>query len=103
MALVDVNGPGLDRTAGSIEIGEPRPVTFVGDVADTAVAERLTEATATSGRVTGLVNNAAVLFEADTAATTDQWDKTIAVNLTAAWLMARPFILAWSKPDAVPS
>jgi NAD(P)-dependent dehydrogenase (short-subunit alcohol dehydrogenase family) len=47
------------------------------------------------GRVTGLVNNAGRLIEADVVSLTeDQWDAVMDVNLKGAWRMTRAFIPA---------
>jgi NAD(P)-dependent dehydrogenase (short-subunit alcohol dehydrogenase family) len=92
VVAVDVDEPGLAETAGAIDAD--RLVTVAGDVTDTSLSEEVVAtARARFGPPTGLVNNAAVLFEADTVTTTeDQWDRTLAVNLTAPWQLARAVI-----------
>ena len=69
---------------------------IVGDVADeTAAGAAVNLAVGAHGRLTGLVNNAAVLYEASTVETTrEQWDHTLAVNLTAPWLWSKAAIPA---------
>lgn len=93
VALVDLDGPGLDATAASLGGDEARSVTRVGDVADAEVCADIVAAAGNLGAITGLVNNAAILYEADTVDTTQQeWDRTLAVNLTAPWRLARAVI-----------
>ena len=99
VVLVDVDQSGLE----AVEAVEAdlrgrgyRVMVSVGDVSEEVVCQALVGAAETVfGAPTGLVNNAAVLHEADTVATTaEQWDRTIAVNLTAPWLLARAAIPA---------
>lgn len=64
---------------------------LVGDVTDDEVVRRAVDAA--GDRLRGLVNNAGVLFEADTVDTERTvWDRTIDVNLTAPWLFAKAAI-----------
>lgn len=50
------------------------------------------------GRLDVLVNNAGIIYRADAVETTDeQWDETIAVNLTAAFRMSRAAVPAMRR------
>src|SRR5687767_15826779 len=63
---------------------------FAGDLADRRACRRIA---AEAGDVDVLVNCAGI-FEETSIADTDEalWDKTIAVNLTAAWTLARALL-----------
>ena len=90
VALVDLD-PAVEAVASELE-----GTTHVGDVSDQGFAEQVVQSVIDAeGRVTGLVSNAGVLHEASTVATSrEQWDQTLAVNLTAPWLWAQQVIPA---------
>ena len=79
--------------------GGPAPVDshVADDLADPGAADRIVAAaTAAHGRVDGLVNNAGVQFHADCwAQTDDEFDATIAVNLTAPFLLSQRVARDW--------
>jgi glucose 1-dehydrogenase len=85
---------GVSRTPGG-----PAPVDshVADDLADPGAADRIVDAaTAAHGRVDGLVNNAGVQFHADCWAQTDEeYDATIAVNLTAPFLLSQRVARDW--------
>lgn len=93
------------RTRGEIEALGRRCVALQADLEDPAAARALPErAAAALGGVDVLVNNAA-LFEARpfTAVTVEEWDRVMAVNLRAPFLLlqATAPLLAASKGVAV--
>lgn len=95
VALVDLDGLGLEATIASLPSEASRSLMYVGDVTDPEVCRHVVAATARLGLSAALVNNAAVLYEADAVATTEeQWNRTIAVNLTAPWMLAKAVIPA---------
>ena len=79
--------------------GGPAPVDshVADDLADPGAADRIVAAaTAAHGRVDGLVNNAGVQFHADCwAQTDDEFDATIAINLTAPFLLSQRVARDW--------
>lgn len=87
---------GVSRTPGG-----PAPIdTHVAeDLADPDAADRIADAALTAhGRVDGLVNNAGVQFHADCWAQTDEeYDATIAVNLTAPYLLSQRIARDWVR------
>lgn len=90
VVLVDRDGDGLARTAGEIEGLGCRCARVVVDLADgegaaAAVLERVGAASV------GLLVNGAGIGFADTAedTSTDRWERTIAVNLSATFYMCR--------------
>ena len=94
VAVVDVNAQGAHDVANEIIEAGGRAQAVVADVSSAEdVARAMRAVTSELGAVRGLVNNAAVLYEAGTVETTEeQWDHTLGVNLKAAWLMARAVI-----------
>ena len=68
----------------------------VADITDEETGGRLVQAVLDRfGRLDVLVNNAGIIYRADAVETTDaQWDRTIAVNLTAAFRMSRAAVPA---------
>ncbi|KAI9028529.1 short-chain dehydrogenase/reductase SDR [Hyaloraphidium curvatum] len=69
------------------------------DVASAGAAERIVDAaTATFGRIDVLVNNAGILFHGDCVeCTDDEWDQTLAVNVTAVFRLSRAVVRALRK------
>ncbi len=81
VAIVDANGDAAARTAASV----PGSRSYVADVALSEDMERTCEAVvADFGGLDGAVNNAGVggQFGPITACTTENWDRTISINLT---------------------
>ena len=68
----------------------------VADITGEETGGRLVQAVLDRfGRLDVLVNNAGIIYRADAVETTDaQWDRTIAVNLTAAFRMSRAAVPA---------
>ena len=89
----------LESVAAEIRSGGGRALTTVADVADEAAVRSLVSAALNEfGRIDILVNNAGIA--GPTALVTDvareDWDRTLAVNLTGAFLCAKhalPFMI----------
>ena len=65
-------------------------IAVAGDLADRGACRRIA---AEAGDVDVLINCAGILLEAQLADTTEaMWDRTIAVNLTAAWTLTRALL-----------
>jgi NAD(P)-dependent dehydrogenase (short-subunit alcohol dehydrogenase family) len=93
------SGDAAEKTAAAIRDNGGKAVTLAADLADeNAVAALLPRASEALGPIGVLVNNAAV-FEADTidTATRDSWDRHLAVNLRA------PFVLIQEFARSLPS
>lgn len=94
-AAVTVSGTNkeaLDRVAQEIRESGGRALAFVADVADEAAVENLVAATlAEFGRLDILVNNAGIAGPTApvTEVSRDDWDRTLAINLTGAMLCAK--------------
>jgi NAD(P)-dependent dehydrogenase (short-subunit alcohol dehydrogenase family) len=89
---------GRSRERGDAVIGEIRAIApdvrvtlFLGDLTDPAVCTGLIEAAALGrGRIDVLVNSAGTnVFAGVVAATLDDWDRALALDLRAAWLCSR--------------
>jgi NAD(P)-dependent dehydrogenase (short-subunit alcohol dehydrogenase family) len=86
VAVVDINGPGLEAVAASL----PRAIAITADVARDEDAARAVERTVAGfGHLDVLVNNAGIML----AGTIDKlspegWDRLINVNLRAAYLFS---------------
>lgn len=94
LCIVDVNADGLEETAKELrELGADLRVA-VADLADTAHCGRLVDSTvAQFGGLHALCNIAAVLLpQHTTEITDDEWDTTLAVNLTAPFKLTRAAI-----------
>jgi NAD(P)-dependent dehydrogenase (short-subunit alcohol dehydrogenase family) len=94
-AAVVVAGTGrdhLEATAAEIAAGGGRALALVADVTDEPAVVSMVEATVGSyGRLDILVNNAGMSGPTATVADTarEDWERTIAVNLTGAFLCAK--------------
>ncbi|HKS40026.1 MAG TPA: SDR family oxidoreductase [Blastocatellia bacterium] len=82
----------LDAVAQEIRDQGGRAIAAVADVADEAAVERLIAATLDEfGRIDILINNAGIAGPTAlaTAVTREDWDRTLAINLTGAFLCAK--------------
>jgi NAD(P)-dependent dehydrogenase (short-subunit alcohol dehydrogenase family) len=89
----NASGKAAEKVAASIRDNGGKAVTLAADLADEgAVAALLPRAAAALGPVGVLVNNASV-FEGDTVATAtrDSWDRHLAVNLRAPFILIQEF------------
>ncbi len=89
VALLDVDPAGADTAAGLADRGTAR--FFTCDVRSLAEVERVVaEAEEALGGLDGLVNNAGINAYFDAVAMTeDEWDSVFAVDLKAAWMLAK--------------
>jgi NAD(P)-dependent dehydrogenase (short-subunit alcohol dehydrogenase family) len=96
VGVLDIDSDGARRVASDIAEAGGRALPIEASVADPeAVAAAVAVVVGEYGGLTGLVNNAGVLYEADTVATTlEQWEHTLDVNLKGPWLCARAAIPA---------
>ncbi len=78
-----------------------RAIVLAGDLADAEVPPRLIdEAVAGLGSLEILINNAAVFPDEAFAETTrESWDRQMAINLRAPFLLSRGFVSAFSSQD----
>ena len=94
-AAVAVAGTGrrhLDATAAEITAGGGRALALLADVADESAVARMVDATTREyGRLDILVNNAGIAGPTAAVAETrmDDWERTLAINLTGAFLCAK--------------
>jgi 3-hydroxybutyrate dehydrogenase len=82
----------LEQTARDIEASGARALSVMADVADEAAVEHLIAAALDAfGRIDILVNNAGVAGPTApvTDVTREAWDRTLAINLTGAFLCAK--------------
>jgi 3-hydroxybutyrate dehydrogenase len=82
----------LEQTARDVQERGGRAIAVIADVADEAAVEQLmARALADFGRIDILVNNAGIAGPTApvTEVTREDWDRTIAVNLTGAFLCAK--------------
>ncbi len=82
----------LDAVAQEIRDQGGRAIAAVADVSDEAMVERLVAATLDEfGRIDILINNAGIAGPTAlaTAVTREDWDRTLAINLTGAFLCAK--------------
>ena len=94
-AAVTVSGTArapLEATAAGIVANGGRALALVADVSDeTAVARMVADSIGLFGRLDILVNNAGIAGPTAlaTEAPTDEWERTLAINLTGAFLCAK--------------
>ena len=90
LVLVDVDGAGLSEVGALLGVAH-RAV--VGSVADPATAQAAADAAQALGGCSGLSHNAGIQRYGNALTTTPEgWDEVIAVNLTAAYLMAHALL-----------
>lgn len=91
LALVDVDGPGLEATVAQLQMDQHRVVSLPVDLFEVAVAERVVdEVMARFGQLDVLVNNAAVVDGVPIEAVTPElFDQVIGVNLRAPLFLSR--------------
>lgn len=79
--------------------GSPAMQAWIGDLTSTEACNRLiNDCVKAFGRLDLLVNNAGIYHLADAEHTTDEiWNQTIAINLTAAFLLSRAALPALRK------
>lgn len=97
LILADVDSLGLERTAATIEeYGGPKPVCVLGDQSDQDVVRNSVNCAIDSfGGLDGVVMNAgiAVPGELQTLSSED-WERTLRVNLSSAFLLTREALKA---------
>ena len=94
MALVDIDGPGLDDTLRSIEAAEGVGRAFQVDVCNPhELGVMVREVLTTMGSPELLVNAAGVAIAATVLDTSDQeWSRVINTNLTGRFLLTRAIL-----------
>jgi NAD(P)-dependent dehydrogenase (short-subunit alcohol dehydrogenase family) len=100
LSLCGTNGAALESTAAELRARGRRVVTRITDVADEAQVERWVADTLSElGRIDVLVNNAGVTgptASVDRVSRAD-WDRTLGINLTGAFLCARAVLPHMAK------
>ena len=99
VALLDLDGAGVNRTAEAIGLGGAEALAFVVDVTDGFAIERTFDRVVEEwGRLDVLVNNAGLVRDSCLEDVTDEdWDLTMGVNLKGAMVCTRaavPHMLA---------
>jgi short-subunit dehydrogenase len=94
LALIDIDGPGLNALAASLQSQPARVETYTLDVIDTSAIEALPATIASDlGPASVLINNAGVAlagrFEQVTA---EQFDRVMRINFSATVAMTRLFL-----------
>jgi NAD(P)-dependent dehydrogenase (short-subunit alcohol dehydrogenase family) len=91
VAVVDLDGGRGDAVAAAIGAGGGEAASFVADVSNSDDVQGLIAAVVERfGRIDILVNNVAISDNRDVLEITEEeWDRTIAVTLTAPFLMAK--------------
>ena len=91
IAANDLNGP--DETVRELQAAGAEALALPGDVSDEATVQKMVEAVMGQfGRIDVLVNNAGVSTIVPAENTTlDDWNRTLAVNLTGPFLTCREF------------
>ncbi len=99
ICLVDVNAEALEHTATEIRALDRKVLICAVDLADAqACIDTVNNAVATFGRLDALCNVAAVFMPTHTTAMSlDAWNKTLAVNFTAPFLLIQTAIPALLK------
>ena len=94
VCIVDIDVARLAETAGTWPKGAPAPLVHPADLSDPdACAPAVTAAVAAFGRLDALCNVAGVIHLAETPEMPRaQWDRTMAINLTAPFLLAQAAI-----------
>jgi meso-butanediol dehydrogenase/(S,S)-butanediol dehydrogenase/diacetyl reductase len=89
LALIDIDADGLQGTLGMLG-GEDAATALRVDVGDEPAVAAAFEEIGAAGAIDGLVNAAGIVIPGDTGTTTrDDWDRTLAVNLTGPWLCTK--------------
>ncbi len=92
VALVDLNGPGLDETARQIEKkGFPRPLIHQADAADEGAVNRLVEETLIRlKKIDFLINGAGILRRTQFSdLEASEWDLLMGINLRGPFLFCK--------------
>src|SRR5262249_18395067 len=92
VALAATGAAALEQTAKDIRAAGGRVLVCVTDVADEAAVERMIAATVKEfGRLDILINNAGIAGPTKAIAELDraEWDRTLAVNVTGAYLCSK--------------
>lgn len=99
VAVVARTSSEINQVKAEIEAAGGRSLAFAGDVSDEAFVKSTLQAVAAQwGRVTLLVNNAAMIeVKPLLEFSVQDWDRTMAVNLRAPFLWAREAIREMSK------
>ncbi|GAA1916482.1 beta-ketoacyl-ACP reductase [Nocardioides hwasunensis] len=94
--LGDLDGPRADAVAATlVAAGHSARGTTLDVTSQQSVEASLQTVLEWQGRVTGLVNNAGRLIEADVVSLTEeQWDAVLDVNLKGAWRTTRAYVPA---------
>lgn len=88
VVLLDIDAAGLAATQALTTVD--RSTTVVVDVSDETAIRAAFARIGRDGPIDGLVTAAGIVVPGDTATTSlDDWDRTLAVNLTGPWLCTR--------------
>lgn len=93
VVLLDIDGEAARRFALAIQGQASDTVAFALDVSDEAAVRDVFSMIGASGGLDALVNAAGIVLPGTTEGTTrHDWERTLAVNLTGAWLCSRAAI-----------